>query len=444
MNWKRQVLLTSLLILSLCHPLQAAEPTAVIDAGLLEFGDGYLKVSDGFILTYEGKKIAGDGFLYNIGNGDYLLDEIGFTACIKEDPHYKILAKRLEIYPKERLIFSGMQVYIGKLKLAIPMRFVMMYRDGQYRFPEWLPELFFTAEKGVGVKVSGSYQPWPALETSGTISLSAKSALDVEFKSKFTLMKDVLLSTQFEYDKKWAGNFNLDWRTGLKGFSSKASWRLLTEGGDEKQVYAGYTLKGWRTGLTLTQLSTGELKPEFKVVVPTTKIGGMTHNLAAGVTMVTDKIAKKRHDKVYLVDLIVGQYSFGKSNFAVNFAPTHTWISGYGVEGRGALNLAGKFTLNSKWNLNAGYERVFRWGVALPEELSEYQPAEYVTAGFNYVNRNQLTEGWELGVQSKYSISNNRFESLQTSIVKAYDCFEIKADVELTKPSVNMGLILKY
>lgn len=383
----------------------------ILDAGLIEWQDGLLTATEGFILRFEGKTATGDTLTYDMSSGLYRLDQGGFTTCVKSQAHYKILARRMELMPGKYLAFYGVQIQIGQVRIPFLPRLILPYRDGGYQFPDWLPELIY-GEDGLGLMLKAEYLPNSTTNLRGALTLTTRGGIDARGELRSQLAKEWLLQGYVEYDDRWTGGIELDWRS------------------------------DWKAAL-FADPATGMTQPHFTLEKAERQIAGISYNFLLGVTLITENDLKARHNKVYAQSRIHDSYALGNLGLSWSLEGTPMWIAGYRPAAESRLTLRVDTRLNDQWGGHLGYGRTDHWG-ALPEKLYVNETEEYVQAGMGFHWRNRLDEGWDVEAQVQYSLLHQRLNFGKTKVVKAYDCFDVELSVEWVKLQAAIGFKLKY
>lgn len=383
----------------------------VIDAGLIEWGGDYLTATDGFILRFGRATASGDTMVYDVNTGRYRLDQAAFTACVKPQPHYRVLAKHVELVPGEYVAFSNVQIQIGRVRIPFLPHLVLLYQDGGYRFPDWLPELTFS-EEGLGLKVKAEYLPNLTTSVRGAVEVTTQGGINMEGEGQIQLTEDIVLGADLEYDDYWMGGVELNWR------------------------------EDWITAVRIDSMG-GIVNPQFTVQLTERNVAGISYNFLAGVTLATENDSKERHNKMYVQNRVHDRYTVGKLGLAWSLKGTPIWVVGYqaGMESKLALQMDARF--NDQWVGQLGYGRTDHWG-DLPASFYITQPEEYIEAGFGFHWRNQFDEGWDIEALAQYSLVNQRLNFGKTKFIKAYDCFDVELNVEWVKPQATIGFKLKY
>ncbi len=81
--------------------------------------------------------------------------EGGFTTCELEEPHYRIVAKEMIIYPKDKIIARNISWYEGKLKI-ITLPYFLIFLDRKTQQPI-LPKIGQNSADGWFVKTNFNY-----------------------------------------------------------------------------------------------------------------------------------------------------------------------------------------------------------------------------------------------------------------------------------------------
>lgn len=414
----------------------------VLDAGLIEWGDGYLKAVEGFELIYDGKRIYGEEMYIDTEEDFSLLNSIHFTGCDYDKPHYLIHAKQLEIMPQERLIFTGVRLQYGTLTMPIPFPLVLIYQGGEYRFPQWLPEVIYSAEDGIGVKFNGEYYLSSNFKLSGFLALTSKSGILTELKGNYQV-SDLNLRGNINYDTQWTGQGSVDWREGKLGFRGQYLWRFTDEKEKIQKVDLSYNLSTWQIFTYLHQQDDTSWIPAVEVKSDG-ELNGIKYSWLTGVTKVTEQDTQVSHPKVYTSNSFQDDYQMDQIAFGWKFSPAHVWVPEYGVAGSSQTDLWIKTTNSQGWNGKLGYGRSDRWGETLPSGWVDIPQEEYVLAEVGYGYRDERDEGWDLEIAGKYSLESEAFTQGDLVLTRALDCQEWRLDFDLIDVSAKIGFKLKY
>ncbi|AZR73936.1 hypothetical protein BBF96_11360 [Anoxybacter fermentans] len=444
----------------------AGEAELILDAGEIEWDGEYLTAKDGFELWLDDKYMKGDELYLDLDTKKYFFNHVSFTGCKKESPHYLIIAKGVKFYPEEKIIFSGVKVKIGKIVFPLPMNLVLKYRDGEYRFPNWFPEIFYSGEKGAGIRIKGFYDfssdlyAETVLEatTTGDVSFKVKGNYKrgeklilnagadydqewtAELNGNYLIGYGFALGGGVEYDQEWAGNLILNWRQNKEGFRGSVNWSWK----NDEEVYFGYLKNGWHSKINVSRNPSGKITPILEVNSPKLNLFGIDYSIMTGVTKVTEKTTTAELNKLYITTSFSDQYMLGQTKLGWSFNPTHVRVDNYGIAGKSKSNIWVQSSLGKRWNLRLGYGRTDRWGVILPAEFDEYTKEEYVEGRLMYHYRNELDEGWDLELKGQYSLESKEYTLGQMRVVRAYDCFDLKAEVDFIDLFIEMGVRLKY
>jgi len=97
---------------------------------------------------YQGEKMENFPETVEIAEG-------GFTTCELEEPHYRIVAKEMIIYPKDKIIARNISWYEGKLKI-ITLPYFLIFLDRKTQQPI-LPKIGQNSADGWFVKTNFNY-----------------------------------------------------------------------------------------------------------------------------------------------------------------------------------------------------------------------------------------------------------------------------------------------
>lgn len=432
------------LVLMISFPAKAETigTYGILDAGLIEVGDGYLKAVEGFELNYDGKRILGEELYIDTKQDFSFLNSIHFTGCDYDKPHYLIHAEQLEIIPQDRLIFTGVRLQYASLTIPIPFPLVLTYQDGEYLFPQWLPELIYSAEGGIGVKFNGEYHLTSNFKLSGFVALTSKSGVLTELNGNYQV-SDLHFRGNINYDKQWTGQGSVDWREGRLGFRGQYLWRFTEEEEKIQEVDLSYKFPTWQISTYFQQQDHTSWIPAVEVS-SNGELNEIKYSWLTGMTKVIETDTQVSRPKVYFTNSFQEDYRLKQVAFGWKFRPTHTWIPDYGVSGSGQTDLWIETVNGQGWNGKLGYGRSDQWGETLPSGWVGIPEEEYVLAKVGYGYRDERDEGWDFGIAGKYSLESEAVTQGELVITRVLDCQEWQLDVDLVDVSAKVGFELKY
>ncbi len=436
------LILSVLMLLFFSVPAVAEDGEIILEAKYLEWGNGYLEASQEFDLWYYGKHLTGDTLSIDILNELYSLNQVSFTACKKSPPHYQILAKRVTIYEKEKIIFSGARIKIGSIIVPMPFDLTLEYHDGHYDFPEWLPELFISLEDGIGVRYTMARTFFNKLATTTTVFATTSGKYQLALNLDYLLAKNLNLSSELIFDQGWDSEIELRWENKGGSLGGKVGWEKQEDETEKTNLVIDYLNNGWSTKLTFEKELFSKFIPDVQLSTPMYNLEGINLMVTSGVALEKDR--QIYHNKVYTTLALKDQYNFGERvDLGWKLEPGYVWVEDYSD----AYNLKSAIWMQANimpsLDLNVEYGRRDIWG-SLPTNLTEWSLEEYVNGGISYSSRNTLDEGWDLDVLAKYNLRNRKFSEIEASITRAFDCYNLEFNIDILHPTMQMGINLKY
>ncbi|MFW6237704.1 MAG: hypothetical protein ACOC5A_00515 [Halanaerobiales bacterium] len=195
---------------------------------------------------------------------DWRVYEASLTPCILEEPHYRLEADAIYLYPGEKVVGKGISFIWGETEILGLPGYTIPY-DDEGRLQPVLPEIGYDSETGLSLALEYPYQI--GSESSGMIKVEGFTKGDqlLQVDNQTRISPAVLWKSRGHYDREEQEEYNKtegELQTGLEGkvnenisFSGKASYRLEEEEteSEEKILAAGadYT----RGQLTISSLT---------------------------------------------------------------------------------------------------------------------------------------------------------------------------------------------
>lgn len=426
-----------LLSIGICS---AQEGEIVFKADDIEFTGNYLVATEGFDLWIDDNYLTGQEVYLDITKGEYNFKQVGFTTCKMEHPHYRILADKIRLVLKDKLVLSGAKIQLGEgLTVPIPFQLVLEYREGRYRFPDWIPRLVYSVDDGLGMEFNGSTTFSDKFILDGKLLLMVKGSGQLDIVTKY-LPGELALVGNIAYTKDWSSDMGLEWRKGKEGLGAEIDWSY-EEGVDEKNVAINYCYKGYqsRLGFGLVDHQADEFS--LKLNTPSYNWGIIDYQF--GLDYITDQRERRDYTRSYLQSKLSDHYIWKAFQFGWSLKPIQYLILNNGLGGKLLTTLWFQTPLTDTFTLHLAYGKTNRWG-KVSDNLIGYQKEEYAEGKIIYHDRNLLDEGWSLELAGKYDFDQERFGEATTKIIRAYDCFDFEVTIDIVEEIFDLGVKLKY
>lgn len=148
-------------------------------------------LSDHFVLRSDNRKISGENLIYNYQkrkgkfyNADTQIDDFyfhgqeielveekdydifinqsSFTKCILAEPHYKITAQKIKIYPEEKIVAENINFWWGKAKFFYLPNYVIEYEEDEkgnlLKDSSLSPKIGYNTKDGITFELNYPYE----------------------------------------------------------------------------------------------------------------------------------------------------------------------------------------------------------------------------------------------------------------------------------------------
>ena len=197
-----------------------------------------------WISARQAKKISGDEELVQ-------WNQVTITTCKEPHPHYRLVAKRVVVFPGNKVVVRSPQVYIGDYNLfTYPFDYVVLLQGRKSMLANFLPSVAYDSDRGGGVGVEG-----PIVWDTGSLRVGAmywsRTGGEGTLRLDQEIWKDLAIyaSSAYTYDdvdkeKTWRTTWGLLYRS--RGWKVAVGWSQREEVSVEKR--AGVTYRGllWR------------------------------------------------------------------------------------------------------------------------------------------------------------------------------------------------------
>ncbi len=179
-------------------------------------------------------------------------DQVTITTCRETHPHYRLVAKRVVVFPGRKVVVRSPQVYLGEYNLfTYPFDYVVLLGEKRKEvLANFLPSMAGDGSRGFGVGLEG-----PIAWDTGTLRVGAmywsRTGGEGSLRLDQKIGKDLAIYATSAYtyddvdeDKTWRTSWGLRYRAG--GWKMVVGWSQREEVSVEKR--AGLTYRGllWR------------------------------------------------------------------------------------------------------------------------------------------------------------------------------------------------------
>ena len=150
-----------------------------------------------------------------LADGAYYLDQGRVTTCDLDKPHYHVAARRIEVYPEDRLIVRGVVYYEGRIPLFYWPYLAIPLRSDIQQNQLGLPRVGYSTEEGWYLKNTYGYYFGPGAYGALFLDLFTRQSTGLGFRHNYLFAGLGLLSVYAQPgDEHWRLRWEHNWQFG--------------------------------------------------------------------------------------------------------------------------------------------------------------------------------------------------------------------------------------
>lgn len=422
------------------------------------------------------------------------VDKASLTKCIfTDDPHYHIKARKIYIYPEEKIVADHVEFWLGKYKIFMLPGYTMKYNEETGTYENIIPITDIGYDQETGIYYTLQYPYQIGEQVTGELFAQKDTSDDRLYRwtNKYKIINNLILDSRLYYDKdlEMDDTFTIDQqgRLGLRyNFNHYSLYNYVDYDFDDEKTtlnsvlqynnnpfkavigyayivntelykrsldltyYASpftWNLK-YRTGYSVDYLPylSVNYNKKYKGYSFSSTLGG--GQLQEGNTILDKVLTKLKLSKTYnlLPNLsldLKGEYWY---NYYLNDEPSSYEIFNGQVGLKHRQKLTPKLSLTS----SLGYELITdRGDYLLPSDkldtddldTAENSSGQYLKPGLEFSY--QIPEdysSWGIGLTGKYELEEEDWEGIKIKLKRTYDCFDYSFSYDIIKNSFGFGI----